>query len=559
MIKAVIFDLDGVICSTDDLHYNAWKKLADKENIYFDEQINARLKGVSRMDSLNIILEKSSKIYSQKEKIEMTEFKNEIYKKSLNNLTKEDLDEDVYSTLCFLKQNYYKIAIGSSSKNTHLILKRLGIEDIFDVIVDGNDITNGKPNPEVFLKAANKLNLNPNECIVVEDAISGIEAAHAGGFVSAGIKDAKKSQNVNYALNNFVDILFVLKIEKIKSTYMYKEIHEQVDILQKAYDENIETIKVIVKKIKERKITNIVLSARGSSDNACVYFKYLCEIYVGLPCGFAAPSVTTLYEGKLKYENTLVIGVSQSGAGLDILNVIKSAKQANAMTISITNFKDSPLARETDYHLWLKCGEEKSVAATKTFVSEMYILGLLCAELADSYYLKDNLSKIPELLANILKDEKNIFALANQCVNFNDCYMLSRGINYVSSLESALKLQETTYIKSKAYSISDFYHGPFAVVDDTQNIFLLHGKGKTDNDVYDIFKKLLENHANVIVVSNDSWFKNYSNIYFIPECDECISPFAIIATMQLLSCSLSIIKGINPDYPRGLKKVTITK
>lgn len=559
MIKAVIFDLDGVICSTDDLHYNAWKKLADKENIYFDEQINARLKGVSRMDSLNIILEKSSKIYSQKEKMEMTEFKNEIYKKFLNNLTKEDLDKDVYSTLCFLKQNHYKIAIGSSSKNTHLILKRLGIEDIFDVIVDGNDIINGKPNPEVFLKAADKLNLNPNECIVVEDAISGIEAACTGGFVSAGIKDAKKSLNVNYILNNFADILFVLKIEKIKSTYMYKEIHEQVDVLKKAYDENIDKIKAIVKKIKERKITNIVLSARGSSDNVCVYFKYLCEIYAGLPCGFAAPSVSTLYEGKLKYENTLVIGVSQSGAGLDILNVIKKAKQNNAMTISITNFIDSPLAMETDYHLWLTCGEEKSVAATKTFISEMYILGLLCAELADSYYLKENLSKIPELLVDTLKDEKNIFTLANQCVNFNDCYMLSRGINYVSSLESALKLQETTYIKSKAYSISDFYHGPFAVVDDTQNVFLFHGKGKTDNDVYDIFKKLLENHANVIVVSNDSWFKNYSNIYSIPKCDECISPFAIIATMQLFSCSLSIIKGINPDYPRGLKKVTITK
>lgn len=559
MIKAVIFDLDGVICSTDNLHYIAWSKLADKENIYFDEKINARLKGVSRMDSLNIILEKASKIYSDKEKEQLAEYKNEIYKQLLHNLTKNNLSGDVSSTLDFLKRDGYKIAIGSSSKNTHLILKRLEIEDIFDVIVDGNDITNSKPNPEVFLKAATKLNLNPNECIVVEDAVSGIDAAHAGGFLSAGIKDARNNLNVDYKLNKFADILFVLDIEKIKSTHMYNEIHEQIDILKTVYDENINKIKNIVEQIKKRKITNVILSARGSSDNACVYFKYLCEIYAGLPCGFAAPSVSTLYEGKLKYENTLVIGVSQSGAGLDILNVIKEAKRVNAMTISITNFKDSPLATAADYHLWLKCGEEKSVAATKTFISEMYILGLLCAELASSQHLKNNLDKVSSLLFDTLKSEKDIFLLAKRCVSFCDSYMLSRGINYVSSLESALKLQETTYIKSKAYSISDFYHGPFAVVDGTQNIFLLHGKGKTDKDVYDIFTKLLENHANVIVVSNDLYFKSYEKAYFIPECDECISPFAIIATMQLFSCALSIIKGINPDCPRGLKKVTITK
>lgn len=350
-----------------------------------------------------------------------------------------------------------------------------------------------------------------------------------------------------------------MDLSKIKKLHMYREIHEQSDAVNKAYDVNINKIKEIVRVIKEKEITNVVLSARGSSDNVCVYFKYLCEIFAGLPCGFAAPSVSTIYGGNLKYDHTLVIGVSQSGAGLDILNVIEEAKKAGALTVAITNFETSLLAMASDYHLHLACGEEKSVAATKTFTVEMYVLGLLCAEIADSDYLRSNLNKVPELLNDTLKNEDKIFELANKCINFYDCYMLSRGLNYVSTLESALKLQETTYIKSKAYAISDFYHGPFAVVDDTQNIFLLHGKGKVDMDTYGMFEKLLDAHANVIVISNDTYFKDYPNTYFVPDCEECISPFAIIETMQLFSCALSLLRGNNPDSPRGLKKVTVTR
>lgn len=345
----------------------------------------------------------------------------------------------------------------------------------------------------------------------------------------------------------------------IKDLHMYQEIHEQADVVKKAHDNNIDKIKSIVKEIKEKEITNVVLSARGSSDNVCVYFKYLCEIFAGLPCGFAAPSVSTLYDGKLKYDHTLVIGVSQSGAGLDILNVIEEAKKAGAMTIAITNYDTSLLAMAADHHLWLSCTEEKSVAATKTFISEMYLLGLLCAELADSDYLRKNLDLVSALLKDTLNNEEAVFDLAKNCVGFYDCYMLSRGLNYVSVMESALKLQETTYIKSKAYSISDFYHGPFAVVDNTQNIFLLHGYGRTNMDTYGMFEKLMDAQANVIVVTNDPYFSDYQKALFVPKCEECISPFAIIETMQLFSCALSLARGNNPDTPRGLKKVTVTK
>lgn len=345
----------------------------------------------------------------------------------------------------------------------------------------------------------------------------------------------------------------------IKNLYMYKEIHEQKDVLKRTYDVNIEKIKHIVSLMKEKEITNVILTARGSSDNVCVYFKYLCEIFAGLPCGFAAPSVSTLYHGKLKYNHTLVIGVSQSGSGLDILEVLEEAKKAGAFTISITNNENSLLANSSHYHLYLACGIEHSVAATKTFIAEMYILGLLCAEIADTDYLRKNLSLVPSLLEQTLENEDKIFSLAESCVDFSDAYMLSRGINYVTCLESALKLQETTYIKSKAYSISDFYHGPFAVVDSKTNIFLLHGYGKANMDNYEMFEKLLDSSANVYVISNDEYFKDYEKTFMIPFCEEVISPFALIETMQLFSLGLSVKKGLNPDKPRGLKKVTITK
>ena len=169
--KGVIFDLDGVLCFTDDYHYQAWKSLADDLNIYFDREINNRLRGVSRMASLDIVLEKSNKQYSDEEKIALATKKNDIYVKLLDNITENDCSNEVRNTLLELKRRGIKIAIGSSSKNTPKILNRLGIYSYFDAISDGNNITHSKPNPEVFLKAAQFINENPQDCLIVEDTI----------------------------------------------------------------------------------------------------------------------------------------------------------------------------------------------------------------------------------------------------------------------------------------------------------------------------------------------------------------------------------------------------
>lgn len=191
MIKAVIFDLDGVIVSTDDCHFRAWKRMADEEGIYFDREINNRLRGVSRMASLDIVLERSKREYSEKEKQELAERKNEYYKELICELTPDDILPGVMDKLENLKENGIKIAIGSSSKNTPIILKQIGLDGYFDAVSDGNNITHSKPDPEVFLKAAEMLNIPPEDCMIVEDADAGIEAGKRAGMKTLAVQGAK--------------------------------------------------------------------------------------------------------------------------------------------------------------------------------------------------------------------------------------------------------------------------------------------------------------------------------------------------------------------------------
>ena len=191
MIKAVIFDLDGVIVSTDDCHYEAWKKMADEEGIYFDKVINNRLRGVSRMESLEIVLERAEKEYSEEEKLQLAERKNGYYKEFITKLTPNDILPGAKENLEELRKNGIKIAIGSSSKNTPVILKQIGLDNYFDAVSDGNNITNSKPDPEVFLKAADMLCIPYSECMIVEDADAGIEAGKRAGMKTLSVHGAK--------------------------------------------------------------------------------------------------------------------------------------------------------------------------------------------------------------------------------------------------------------------------------------------------------------------------------------------------------------------------------
>lgn len=209
-LKAVIFDLDGVLCYTDKFHYRAWKQLADEEEVYFDEEINKRLRGVSRMDSLEIILERSGRQYDKTEKEALAARKNEYYVKLLQGITTDALAGGVVETLNALKAKRLKLAIGSSSKNTKLILEKLSLTEYFDAISDGVGLKNSKPDPEVFLKAAEMLKVAPQDCLIVEDAMAGIEAAVRGGFRSAAIGDARNHSKCSFEINELKELLNIV-------------------------------------------------------------------------------------------------------------------------------------------------------------------------------------------------------------------------------------------------------------------------------------------------------------------------------------------------------------
>ena len=206
--QGIIFDLDGVICHTDRYHFLAWKQIADQLGIHFDDRFNDRMRGVSRMDSLEILLEEyHGEPLTAAQKAALAEKKNQLYVGLLQNMGEADLSEEVRKTMDTLRSRGRKLAIGSSSKNTKLILKRLGLTGYFDAVSDGTNITRSKPDPEVFLCAAQYLGLWPGKCLVVEDAKAGILAAKAGGFDSAGLGEAAAFAFVTYPLQSFSDLL----------------------------------------------------------------------------------------------------------------------------------------------------------------------------------------------------------------------------------------------------------------------------------------------------------------------------------------------------------------
>lgn len=209
--NGVIFDLDGVICFTDEYHYLAWKEMADDMGVYFDREINNRLRGVSRMASLEIILERyDGPALSDEEKKALAEKKNNIYRELLGRMTPADLPVEVKETLDALRAAGLKLAIGSSSKNAPFILERIGLDGYFDAVSDGNNITRSKPDPQVFTMAAEFLSLAPQQCLVVEDAVAGAEAGHAGGFAVACVGDAAQEMAGDYNMDSIRQLLDVI-------------------------------------------------------------------------------------------------------------------------------------------------------------------------------------------------------------------------------------------------------------------------------------------------------------------------------------------------------------
>ena len=345
-------------------------------------------------------------------------------------------------------------------------------------------------------------------------------------------------------------------------TLMQQEIFEQPKALRECLSYNKKTLEDLTKKLRESNITNVVVAARGTSDHAGTYGKYLIESLLGIPVGLAACSVVTLYGGKINYKNMLVIGISQSGKAADVLEVMKQAKESGAVTVTITNTLGSPLADCADYHLYCDAGLESSVAATKTFGTQLYLMAHLACMWAERADLLAELAKVPKQVEEVLSRNAEVAALATRYRFMTDCFMLSRGINYPLALESCLKVQETNYVRAKAYPISDFHHGPFAMVEEGTPVLFYMPNGPVKEDSLSMLKKLQDVGADVLVISDDDELLQEGTLGFrIPDCHhlDMIAAFSFAVFAQLFACNLAAAKGRNPDAPRGLKKVTITK
>ncbi len=355
------------------------------------------------------------------------------------------------------------------------------------------------------------------------------------------------------------------KMERIPiftMTLMLQEIKQQADVLKRLEETNREALTALTAILRKKKIHHVIFAGRGTSDHAGIYGQYLLGMTMGIVSGSAMPSLVTLYDASLDFSSTLVIGISQSGKAADAIAVLNRAKDSGAITVSVTNDEDSPMAKASEYHLFCNAGPEISVAATKTFTAQLGLMYLLTAYWKQDRDMLSDFAALPARIAELdaLCDEK-IDALAARFRYARDGFVLSRGISYPIALETTLKLQETCYIRMKGYAISDFYHGPLAQVDRDVPILVLEGGGCAEQGNRDMIDRLCEIGAEPLVVTADAAYAATKPLSFvIPETNrESTKPFLFAVFAQRFAEALCSIRGLNPDAPRNLKKVTITR
>ena len=340
---------------------------------------------------------------------------------------------------------------------------------------------------------------------------------------------------------------------------MLDEIGQQPTAIERTIKRESRKINAFAETIKRAQPRLIVLVARGSSDNAALFGRYLLELTTGIPVSLAAPAVHTLYKKKLDMRDALVIGISQSGEGVDINLTLENAKRGGATTLAITNEAESSMAKLCDETFLIHAGREKSVAATKTFTGQLLIFHLLARALSDSKDKMD-VDRLPELAESALKLRPQIASLVERYAFMDHCVVVGRGLNYANAYEFAIKLMETCYVVAERFSGADFLHGPIAMVDSGFPVFFFAPPGPTLPGMKELIAKVNSIGAETVVISSEaSALKEAHRAIKIPErIPELLSPIPYIIPAQLFAAFLADAKGLSPDQPRSLSKVTKT-
>ncbi|MCS7066513.1 MAG: SIS domain-containing protein [Fimbriimonadales bacterium] len=342
--------------------------------------------------------------------------------------------------------------------------------------------------------------------------------------------------------------------------FMRQEIGEQPDVLRRIAEREWQAIREAAERIQQAGVHYALLAARGTSDNAAKYFQYLLQIENGLPCGLATPSVITLYRAQLNLQGCLVVGISQSGEAPDVIEYVAHAREQGALTLAITNDPKSPLAQASHLHLWVHAGEERSVAATKTYTGTLAVIYLLSHALKGTRDAPDKLHATAEMVAHALQQEEVIQQAVDRYRYVRECVSLARGINQATAEETALKLIETCYVVCKAYSVADFMHGPFALIEPGFPCLLFAPDGATLPTVLEAATRLREGGAETIIFAHNPEVLRLARtpIRLPVDVPENVSPIVYVVLGQLFAYHLALARDLNPDQPRGLQKVTRT-
>jgi glucosamine--fructose-6-phosphate aminotransferase (isomerizing) len=342
---------------------------------------------------------------------------------------------------------------------------------------------------------------------------------------------------------------------------LQSEIFEQPDILGRLLENSFGIVQDIAGEISSKDIAYVFLAARGTSDNAGLYAKYVWGAFNQLPIALAAPSLFTLYERPPDLKNALVVGISQSGQSPDLVRVIEEGRRQGAPTMTITNDPTSPLAQNADYVIGVRSGAEEAVAATKTYTAQLLAIAMFSAAMEGDRERFNHLESLQRWVEQALEQDEMIASLVEQYRDMEQCVVLGRGYNYSTAFEWALKLKELAYVMASPFSSADFQHGPSALLTEGFPVFAVAPSGAGSTDMIGLLTQLVgERKVDLLVISNEenALTQAHAAIVMPAEVPEWLTPIVSIVSAQLVSYHLARVKGLDTENPRGLQKVTKT-
>lgn len=338
-----------------------------------------------------------------------------------------------------------------------------------------------------------------------------------------------------------------------------QEIREQPEVIQRLVEgerRNVEHIATVLR----GHFDYAIIAARGTSDNAARYAQYLLGAYNRVPIALATPSLFTLYRQPPALSGALVIGISQSGQSPDIVSVLEEGRRQRRPTLAITNDAGSPLAQTADHVIALSCGPERAVAATKTYTASLAAIALLSGFLAEDRHALEQLQRVPDLMQRMLSRVTDLAPYMERYRFMDHCAIIGRGFNYATAFEIALKIKELTRIMADPYSSADFLHGPIAMVQNGFPVLAIAPFGHVLEDMRALIEHLTELRAELIVVSDVTDLLEVAHLPMtLPDgLPERLSPLVAVLPGQYFGLTLARMRGMDPDQPAGLTKVTET-